>query len=374
MKQPALLREKPHYLALDALRGVAALMVVSYHIFEGFATSPATQTINHGYLAVDFFFALSGFVIGYAYDDRWKSGEINTGGFFRRRLIRLHPMVVMGVALGVLTYCIQGCVQWDGTHIAPAAIVLAALLTLFMLPAVPGGYTEVRGNGEMFPLNGPMWSLFFEYIGNILYALFIRRVGMRTLAVLTALLGAGVVYVAVTNGQMGVGWTMAENGSGLCGGLVRMLFSYSAGMLVARVFRPVGVRFAFPLCAAALVVLFALPYAGTEEMPWLNGLYDSICIIAVFPAIVWVAASMKTPGKAAGKTFRALGDISYPLYVVHYPFYYLFYAWLWRDPDNHITFSQAWPVALVLVPSCVLLAWLLYRFYDVPVRRWLSGR
>lgn len=79
---------KPHYVLLDGLRGVAALLVIWYHVFEGFATSPIDQKFNHGYLAVDFFFILSGFVIGYAYDDRWKT-TMTQKEFFKRRLIRL---------------------------------------------------------------------------------------------------------------------------------------------------------------------------------------------------------------------------------------------------------------------------------------------
>ena len=75
---------KPHYPLLDAMRGVAALVVIWYHIFEGFATSAMDQRINHGYLAVDFFFILSGFVLGYAYDDRWS--KMTLGQFFKRRL------------------------------------------------------------------------------------------------------------------------------------------------------------------------------------------------------------------------------------------------------------------------------------------------
>ncbi len=89
---------KPHYEILDGLRGVAAVLVMLYHIGEGFATSPVDQSVNHGYLAVDFFFILSGFVIGYAYDDRWDIG-LTVKDFLRRRLIRLHPMVIMGVLL-----------------------------------------------------------------------------------------------------------------------------------------------------------------------------------------------------------------------------------------------------------------------------------
>ena len=81
---------KAHYDLLDGLRGVAALMVIWYHVFEGYAFAGGgnIETLNHGYLAVDFFFILSGFVIGYAYDDRWGK-SLTMKDFFKRRLIRL---------------------------------------------------------------------------------------------------------------------------------------------------------------------------------------------------------------------------------------------------------------------------------------------
>ena len=174
---------KPHYELLDGLRGVAALLVVFYHIFEGlsFAAGGTLITvINHGYLAVDFFFILSGFVIGYAYDDRLGK-SMSLGNFFKRRLIRLHPMIVMGAVLGVVFYLLQGSVQWDDTHISLSLVMLALLCAMFFIPAAPGASYDIRGNGEMFPLNGPSWSLFFEYIGNILYALFIHRLSNKML-------------------------------------------------------------------------------------------------------------------------------------------------------------------------------------------------
>ena len=93
---------KPHYDILDGLRGVAAITVVWFHLFEAYATSHLDQRINHGYLAVDFFFILSGFVIGYAYDDRWN--RMSLKGFFKRRLVRLHPMVIMGSLIGALFF------------------------------------------------------------------------------------------------------------------------------------------------------------------------------------------------------------------------------------------------------------------------------
>lgn len=101
---------KPHYEILDALRGVAALMVVWYHICEGYSfagQTPIIQGLNHGYLAVDFFFILSGFVLSYAYDDRWGKG-FTVKNFFKRRLIRLHPMVIMGALIGATTFLVQG--------------------------------------------------------------------------------------------------------------------------------------------------------------------------------------------------------------------------------------------------------------------------
>ena len=114
---------KPHYHLLDGLRGVAALMVIWYHVFEGYAFAGGTtiDTFNHGYLAVDFFFILSGFVIGYAYDDRWGK-NFTMKDFIKRRLIRLHPMVIMGAVVGAITFYIQGSVQWDGTHIGLSLI------------------------------------------------------------------------------------------------------------------------------------------------------------------------------------------------------------------------------------------------------------
>ena len=145
---------KPHYALLDGLRGVAALLVVWYHVFEGYqfaSGSAIIQEINHGYLAVDFFFILSGFVIGYAYDDRWGK-TLTLGKFFKRRLIRLHPMVVMGALIGFVMFILQGSVTWNGTPAPIPAMMIALLCAMLMIPALPGGGYEVRGNGEMFPL------------------------------------------------------------------------------------------------------------------------------------------------------------------------------------------------------------------------------
>ena len=366
---------KAHYDLLDGLRGVAALMVIWYHVFEGYAFAGGgnIETLNHGYLAVDFFFILSGFVIGYAYDDRWGK-SLTMKDFFKRRLIRLHPMVVMGAVLGAITFCIQGCVQWDGTHVAISMIMLSLLCTIFFIPAMPGVGYEVRGNGEMFPLNGPCWSLFFEYIGNILYALFIRRLSNKALTVFVVLLGVALAAFAVFNvstyGNIGVGWTL--DGVNFLGGSLRMLFPFSLGMLMSRNFKPMKVRGAFWICTVALIALFAVPYLEGMEPLCMNGVYEVFCVIVAFPIILWIGASGTTTDVQSTKICKFLGDISYPVYVIHYPLMYLFYAWLIEN--KLYTLGETWHVAVCVFVLSIVLAYLCLKLYDEPIRKYLAKR
>lgn len=366
---------KPHYELLDGLRGVAALLVVWYHVFEGYAFAGGTliESINHGYLAVDFFFILSGFVIGYAYDDRWGK-NFTMKDFIKRRLIRLHPMVIMGAIVGAITFYIQGSVQWDGTHIGISMVMLSLLCTIFFIPAMPGVGYEVRGNGEMFPLNGPCWSLFFEYIGNILYALFIRRLSNKALTIVVVLLGVALASFAIFNvsgyGNIGVGWTL--DGVNFIGGLLRMLFPFSMGMLLSRNFKPMKLRGAFWICTLVMIALFAVPYLEGTESICTNGIYEAFCIIIAFPILLWIGASGTTTDKKSTQICKFLGDISYPIYVIHYPFMYLFYAWLIKN--QLFTLGETWQVALCVYAWNILFAYLCLKLYDEPVRKYLAKR
>ena len=366
---------KPHYHLLDGLRGVAALMVIWYHVFEGYAFAGGTtiDTFNHGYLAVDFFFILSGFVIGYAYDDRWGK-NFTMKDFIKRRLIRLHPMVIMGAVVGAITFYIQGSVQWDGTHIGISMVMLSLLCTIFFIPAMPGVGYEVRGNGEMFPLNGPCWSLFFEYIGNILYALFIRRLSNKALTIVVVLLGVAFASFAIFNvsgyGNIGVGWTL--DGVNFIGGLLRMLFPFSMGMLLSRNFKPMKLRGAFWICTLVMIALFAVPYLEGTESICTNGIYEAFCIIIAFPILLWIGASGTTTDKKSTQICKFLGDISYPIYVIHYPFMYLFYAWLIKN--QLFTLGETWQVALCVYAWNILFAYLCLKLYDEPVRKYLAKR
>ena len=370
---------KPHYELLDGLRGVAAILVLFYHIFEGFSFAEVTngagdgiiRTLNHGHIAVDFFFILSGFVISYAYDDRWN--KMNTWQFFKRRLIRLHPMLIMGAIIGCLAFASVGFERGDGTTAPTGWVMTALLLTMFMIPAVPSVPYEVRGNGEMFPLNGPGWSLFFEYIGNISYALFMRRMSTRILTTFTILLGIAHAWFFIGNvsgyDMIGVGWTIDE--VNFWGGLVRMLFPFSMGMLHARTFKPRKIKGVFWICSIALVVLFSIPYIASSGSISLNSLYEFVCIAFLLPFIVWLGACGTASG-TTGKMNRVLGELSYPLYIVHYPIMYIFYAWLIKN--NIYTLDNCLGVAALVIVSSIALAFLCLKLYDEPVRRWLTRK
>jgi len=358
---------KPHYELLDGLRGTAALTVVCFHLFEAFATSHLDQRINHGYLAVDFFFMLSGFVVGYAYDDRWQ--RMSAGEFFTRRLIRLQPMAVLGALIGAAMFYTQGCSVWDVSKVAVGALLAATLMNALMIPAAPE--CEIRGVGEMYPLNGPSWSLLFEYIGSLLYALCLRRLPTRALAVWVALAACGLAAFAVGGplGDLCAGFALTE--TDFSGGMLRLLFAFPAGLLLARVFRPAAVRGAFWIGAAAIVAIASVPRIGGSEHLWMNGLYDTVCVVALFPLIVGLGASGRTTDRVSARLCKFLGDISYPLYMVHYPFIYLYYAWV---KNERLTFAESLPGAAALVAGSVLLACLSLKFYDEPLRRFLAQR
>lgn len=362
------------YEILDGLRGVAAILVIWYHIFEAFATSPVDQKFNHGYLAVDFFFVLSGFVLGHAYDSRWRQG-LTAVRFIVRRIIRLQPMVVVGVLLGTASFIIQGCERWDGTAVSTSAVIVSLLFGLFMLPALPGTMPEVRGNGEMFPLNGPSWSLFFEYLGSIGYALWLHRLSRRGLRLFTLVSAAALAVWTLSDMSgsyhTGFGWTLADYG--FAGGLLRLSFSFSAGLLLARDFKPVKIgSYGFALCSAVIVALLAMPYITADGGKSVaNGCYDLFCTLLVFPAIVYIGASTPNSSGTGGRLCEFLGSVSYPVYIIHYPMMYLFYAYVWRDG---LTFAQTWPIAVAICLGAIVLAALFLKYYDRPLRTYLSRK
>ena len=357
---PATSPSKTRLPILDGLRGVAALIVVAYHIFD----SDPVNLVNHGYLAVDFFFMLSGFVTGYAYDDRW--GTMSITSFFKRRLVRLHPMVVIGSIIGAICFSFGACGLFglvDRTSFG--MLMFSTLLGALLIPSVKS--MDVRGWGESYPLNGPMWSLFFEYIANIGYALFIRKFSVRMLGVLSVVFAGVLAWLILTSesGSVGCGWLFTGEHVGK--GMVRMLFPFLTGLFLFRLGRRIPMKHAMLLTSLALLITFPMPRIGT--VPWMNGLYECVILIILLPVVVLVGAGSQPVTRMGGKACDFLGGLSYPLYLVHYPIHYVFFAWL----NNHQwTAREKIPVGLAVYLSCVLLGWLVMRFVDAPIRRRLA--
>lgn len=362
------LTSKPHYPILDGLRGIAALMVVVFHIFETHSTSHLDQIINHGYLAVDFFFLLSGFVIGYAYDDRWRTMSI--GDFFKIRLARLQPMVVVGMIIGALLFYFQDSVLWPTISEVPVwKLLLVMLIGFALIPLTPS--MEIRGWTEMHPLNGPGWSLFYEYIANILYALSVRKLSTTVLSILVFLTACMLIHLGLTSpkGDVVGGWALDSTQIHI--GFSRMLFPFFAGLLLFRTKKLIQVKNAFLWSGLLLVTILSFPRIGGSEHLWMNGLYDSLNIIFIFPLIVFLGASGEVTGYYAFRFCKLLGDISYPIYITHYPLIYLYTAWV---ADNKVPLREALPIGLLTFLASIAMAYACLKLYDEPVRLWLKTK
>jgi len=184
---PGILKTKQHFEILDGLRGIAALAVVTFHFMEMAYSDYSQNFIGHGFLAVDFFFCLSGFVIGYAYDDR--IGKMGVVEFFKSRLIRLHPLVILGSVLGLLTFLFDPFGGHPELYSA-GKIALIFVCSIFLIP-----FPVISERAfNFFGLNAPAWSLFWEYVANIIYAFILCRLSRRWLLILTILAAFGLCF------------------------------------------------------------------------------------------------------------------------------------------------------------------------------------
>lgn len=376
----AVLNNKPRYEILDGLRGVAAILVLIYHLCESHFGLGEAHPLNHGYLAVDFFFVLSGFVIGYAYDDRW--GNMSIWTFFKRRLIRLQPMVMFGSVFGALFFYFEECSDYFGISDASWWMVIVAMIWSFVMLPVPK-WADVRGWGETNPLNAPTWSLQWEYIANILYALIFRHFSKILLTLSVIVFATFTVMVCLQIDVFGVldtrheimqytvigGWSMTPEH--ILIGLTRLMYPFFCGLLMSRLKFLTKLNGGFWWCAIALSIIFAVPRLGSGDHAFINGLYDAFAIIVLLPLIVSIGAGSSVTDSKSSAINKFLGDISYPLYITHYPLIHLQKQWIVNHPDapasTHIF------IAVSVIILSLMTAYASYKLYDLPVRRWLSN-
>ena len=393
-KQNSYLASKPRYEILDGLRGVAAMIVVAFHLLETYYHMAPDQPINHGYLAVDFFFALSGFVIGYAYDDRWD--RMSAGNFFKRRLVRLHPMLMFGTLFGALMFYFEGDMPgWEAVHQTPWWMLMLVMLWGFTLIPLPNKF-DIRGWQEMHPLNNAQWSLMWEYIANVLYAFVIRHFHRWMLTAFVLLSACLTVCLCMNIDIFGVlsenqypytvigGWSLDP--MHLLIAITRLFYPFFMGLLLSRMFtgadggrkmlrlESFSVRGGFWWCTLAIIILLAVSRLGGDDVNqlWMNGLYEAFVIIACFPLIIALGAGSKITDQRGQAVCKFMGDISYPLYITHYPFIYLQMSFQASHPDLPTSTHIAIGVSLFLL--AIFVAYASLKLYDLPIREWLKKK
>ncbi len=344
-------RQRPHFVVLNGLRGVAALCVVIFHFTESHCNSSGFG-ICHGFLAVDFFFCLSGFVLGYAYDGR--VAAMGLGRFLKMRLMRLHPMVVFGAVLGFITFLMISFRITPGY--GPGKVALALIASILL---VPSSAIQGRG-GDLFSLNPSSWSLFWEYAANLIFGLAFQRIGRPSLVVLTVVPAIVLCMAGHQEGNLSGGW----NANNWSVGAARVMFSFSAGLLVYRsgwcLRSPIG----FAGLSMLLILAFMLPYASGA---WVR---EAAVIMVYFPLLIVLGAGAVVSPRME-RICRFSGELSYPLYMTHYAVVLLWGTFVSRQK---LALPYLWLSVIVGVLGTVALSWMALKFFDQPVRAYLRER
>lgn len=343
--------QKHKYLTLDAIRGVAAIFVVILHIGE----SGGIIYFPRSYLAVDLFFVLSGFVISVAYDDNLASSKLSVSDFLKIRTIRLYPLYFLALVISILGHFYvamhDATTNWTD-------FIIEVLLGFILIPS------PVPGN-NLFPLNSPSWSIFFEMIVNGLYAKFRSFLSNQTVALVmcvSAILLLAISELLSHSLNFGWGW-----GNGF-GGLVRAIYSFAAGILIFRHRKKVPLKNQFNSLMTLPILLIIGLLLGAQDTQRIV-LYDLIVVLLVFPTLVLFASYVEpTRNGILGKVYAVLGLTSYAIYILQTPFIGIYH--------NIILKHGHWFILHGLIAILLLFTFslLLDMYYDQPVRRWLRKK
>ncbi|WP_316736205.1 acyltransferase [Pedobacter aquatilis] len=348
------MKETKHFVFLDGLRGIAAIVVVIFHLFESIYQKQHVNLFAHGFLAVDFFFCLSGFVIAYAYDDR--VGKLGYLPFIKRRLIRLHPLVILGSVLGLAIYLFD---PWANYSISwnPVLIVTAYFQSNVLIPTT---IPVSNRYGNLFPFNPPSWSLSLEYLANIIYILILVRLPRKGLILIFSCSLLVLIYLAHKFGTLSGGW----HSETLIVGIARMSFSFLAGLIIKRYSIRIKDKANPIFVMILLLVALAMPYLKY------NWLVEVFIVTVLFPTIIALAAGVQISNKLK-YTADILGRLSYPLYITHYWFITILSNYCKIYQLNNVT-----ALLVILTATCglILLAYVALRFYDEPLRKWLNKK
>lgn len=347
------MQTKQHFEILDGLRGIAALAVVVFHFMEWVFTDPSKNFIGHGFLAVDFFFCLSGFVIGYAYDDR--IAKMGLRKFFASRIIRLHPLVILGSILGLLAFLFDPFGGHPELYSA-GKIILAFFCSILLIPFP---VLEDRGF-NLFGFNAPAWSLFWEYIANIVYAFVLYRISRYYLLLLTILSAIAICFVGYHSGNLLGGWS----GPTFWDGCARISYSFLAGLLIYRSNWIIKNKFGFIGLSILLFLAFIMPFSK-----W-NWFSEPLIVLFYFPLLIALGAGA-TLSNGLKKFCVFSGKISYPLYMTHYAILWMFGNYYTNHKPDYTQVAIITIAGLILL---IMVAYLAMMLYDIPLRKYLSTK
>jgi peptidoglycan/LPS O-acetylase OafA/YrhL len=348
------LKTKQHFEILDGLRGIAAISVVIFHFMEFVVPDYNKSFIAHAYLAVDFFFCLSGFVIAYAYDNKLK--DLGVRLFFKLRLIRLHPLIVIGSVIGLFAFIFDPFSSLYTTYGAGQTLLMfLSSCLLIPYPIVHERYFN------LFHLNPPTWSLFWEYIANIVYALVLVKLRNKVLWLLTIIAAILLCYEASKAGYLGVGW----GGDDFGGGAIRVFYSFLSGILIYRLNWIIKSRLGFLPTGLLLLLAFLVPFSDKA-----NPVTDTLIVIFYFPFLVALGAGAGLHARFA-KVCKFSGNISYPLYVIHYPFLWIFLSYIETKKPSVGQMEIMIPIGVLLLTG---LAYVIMICLDIPIRNYLKSK
>ncbi|MBU6257220.1 MAG: acyltransferase [Burkholderiales bacterium] len=345
--------------ALTSLRGIAALAVVMQHFSrtaQDHCPSVIPSLVPHGYLAVDFFFVLSGYIMCYTYLSKFKQGGWSAyGPFLQRRAIRLLPLnafITLALLLaGWLSIGATGTNMFFGELRYPIDIVTNLLM--------------LQGLGLGHNMNAPSWSVSAELMAYVtfpllIYAVFSRRRVVVGLALLAAL--ALLLKIALASPRLGLA---ADDP---VGGAMRCFSEFTLGMLVYRwtgdqswAQRLGGDRVTAALLAASVLLLL---------------LRIDLFIALSFPLVVGAVSCNR--GRVATllshPALHLLGQISYSLYLIHNAFRPIATLILVTLHPAPLNMAGALLFAFVASLAVLPFAWLTYRWIEQPSRTFLQRR
>lgn len=332
-----------HFLTLDALRGIVALFVVVWHSPQFWSTLPFGYT----YLAVDIFFVLSGFVIAHAYGQKLQNKKMSRWQFFKIRAVRLYPMYLVGLILGLIAYS-MGAFSLDNW-------ILLALITLFFLP------TGFLPGQTLFAFNLPAWSLFYELVVNALYGFFHRFLSQKRLLLLLLVLGASLTFIALSKNKIDFGAIAGYKN------IIIAFFRSSFGILLGIFIY--HFQYQIKRTPNGLVLIFVTALIGLLIVPRLTALDPLIDLLATFIIIpLGILALSKIQANKTGHLCSFLGKISYPLYAIHYPVTLLFITLFPSTIQEHKNTSGIFLVVFLIVLSNYAV-----KFVETPLRRHLHN-